>query len=1356
MIFESATVSPPGRVSAAARVAGDTRGGQSLPYIFSNVPFVGRTPGVKEFDEAAARDPEMAKKWQAYKDERARQIAMASRLYGENPDWNDVARRIVQFREQQDAEAGQAASAEPARKDYLPIKILPRPEQDHVTPLERKPFTSIGPLEQTARDVQLGRYGTEVTHGPPGITRPPWTEEEMAAAFWNDLHREGVAAQEKAVPDSIARRGIAGVGEGARLGTTFLAPAARGVGTLSSLVRGVAGGAAYNAATQALGLATGARAEPSLGEFLGEAALMGGASVAGARMARAFPKSPHLASTTGALSTFEGAGLAHKIITGDVGRDRDKSLWRSLAEHLAKTAATVGTAAAMHVGAPPQRMRAGRPVEAQPRIRTKWEAREEARQPFREARGKELARERAELPETGPGEAPPRAAVVTWAPGTPRRAVVTWAPGKPGTVVTREAGATTGIPSIPGKPAGAAPARPVGAPVGPVGAPARPLSDYESARAVMDGLIADIRSALRQPQDRSGVLKQIEIDLDAKLLPLVERWNAAKAATDRVLDRVAGKDAKLRRQIAAVGWIENQTDGRASSIFRGKLLPATFDEVVAVMREEGAVNLAIGRALWSVGLLPTARWRRIGAAADEPDVIQMRGEPTPGPGYELVGGRLFHEQRGQWMPIITAIAEETARAKKARGLELAGRGVLGAVRRRGGVESPLSSELLRRHLSGREDTPEEALAKRVLDTSLESMREVMGEELRAVRRMARMERLEREGLLLKERPQSKEQQQALKEARDLDAEIVKLRAAAKKAPPGTALDIAGKISAMIWLRESLRASVRANGGRRLVGSEWGRYEGYYLHPFAESQVRQSMPTLGDFEQLVSTITSTAKSMNVEFNLAQIMLDWVGNWYKMAQAGVGWVRAARETIRAAKTMATRRPRDATDAEFLAMESEASFGGASDVTVREHSASAGLARRIRERIEGGERPRMLQAAAVIQRVPEWWRRVPLLRRVSTARRAWVDEAAALAMFRVAKLRGIEDSGPMPRRDAFDFVRGVLDYSLLPRKIQKSAMFLNWVRWRAKVAQALLTKGLLPRPSILGVKIPTPMDRIIRDPRLRHTRKAQAALVTRGLAHVAMQAAHWMGVLNLAQRALLPVTGVSKEDLDRRVASNYRHAPDFVRWIMQQVALPVGRTKTGRVVALDGGQMNPDITSLMYFISLVKSTGPRTPLWWSLLQKNIPTGTGAQLVARRSYSYLPTDGFERVAPVLGLLVPATITRPINAYLAELDLPEDERSALRNFIVSVGGLPLKALDRPSPVEKLFDRWWSEGVIALADLGDGRWYYYVRPEKVNTASGIQAKQVLGMDEVKEYSFFSASRRAHRRSQQAMEQAQER
>lgn len=384
VLAESALNERPGQMGATWRVsrsqggapqqAAYSRLGDAASRLFSG----GKTPAFEDMEFLARSDPKFGERWTALKARKAEGEDYALRAYGPTPDWNDIQRRYALGRHEEAQAAGTvAANALPSPSKTLPPEI----QQAFQAVREERAAAARGApevllrqgglsmtvprkemqLERTPFDAQLEEYHREAREGPPGITRPPLTKDELAAVAWQELLSQSQDEQ-KIIPERV-QAGLRGVGKGFQVAGAVI-PVGRAARALGGVVRAAAPlleGAAASGVSQGLALASGAQNEFSVGDVLKSAATMGVASKIGRTVSEAMPARPALGATVGTLGTLEGASVAERAMTGDTGRKPGESPWESFANHVIESGAMVATAGALG---------AAKPNEVKPKPRT--------------------------------------------------------------------------------------------------------------------------------------------------------------------------------------------------------------------------------------------------------------------------------------------------------------------------------------------------------------------------------------------------------------------------------------------------------------------------------------------------------------------------------------------------------------------------------------------------------------------------------------------------------------------------------------------------------------------------------------------------------------------------------------------------------------------------------------------------------------------------------------------------------------------------------------------------------------------------------------------------------------------------
>lgn len=745
------------------------------------------------------------------------------------------------------------------------------------------------------------------------------------------------------------------------------------------------------------------------------------------------------------------------------------------------------------------------------------------------------------------------------------------------------------------------------------------------------------------------------------------------------------------------------------------LAPEVFAEGVARMKEVGAAGLQVGRmiaALDKDGLsIAEARYSRpdpenpsgppqmVTVTRKEFDQGHLNDEvQTPVDrlsaldgviggvdGWSLVGGIKFHEGRGFWLPQVGVGTEAPSEMD------------LSAFRRASPVQAPIS-ETTASHLLRRQRSLDEALndPARMLDLSHQSALDVMRAELETVRRAMKLDGYRERGMLLydAERPNAAARKQMAEETSAIEKEIAGLERQFREKPTE---ELHAAIQAKKFALEDLKAASKDELYRELPrGKEWGPWAGMWLHRSAYDEVKASMQRPTGFAKVYKALHNAAKAAKIAFSPAQLAMNAVGNTAAYGRAGVD-LGAHPEIVERALAEQAGGKKSDLGLEFETLTRHHNLGGSGDVSQQDISRLG----------------KTVQKAAVIGKGI-----------------TFIDRGWARAAYFILREQGYGGRGPMSPSDAIRHVARVMDYGTLPGWVSGAANYFSFIRWPAKTVQSL---GVVmqQRPRLFGEPVDTPFDQTIREG--AGGGKAQAALVARGIANLALSASKVMVPLYALQQVQREEIGLSQAKLDAFLENDpsFKELPDWLRWAVKKTFIPTGFTKLGRLEGWNPLSMDPHFAALSYFTAAVNGRDWKDIAWQYGAKKSLFGGTAAQVVARKNYSGNNVgEGFgpgERMWPLESLFMPAIPQQQIDTYFNEQNVPPEERDALRQVMRTLG-VPVKVIKPPPQFDaaaKILEGLRAEGVIRMVEPDTGGSFPEVSPDWRNTPKGEMAQQLM-------------------------------
>jgi hypothetical protein len=820
--------------------------------------------------------------------------------------------------------------------------------------------------------------------------------------------------------------------------------------------------------------------------------------------------------------------------------------------------------------------------------------------------------------------------------------------------------------------------------------------------------------------------------IEDEYLSVQEPVEMASDKLNTALDAVAGKtkrkaaDPVLRALVSDITRKIVESDGRIP-VPENIVLPEQLRDLVKLQRDLGVANLGVGRLLAKYDLMP----------------------------QETLAKR---EAEGFYFPQVAPRFDKAASPEaQARFKGMSGPG------------APLEDAAVRGHLQKRQKTFEEAFAERPLDTSVQSAYEIVSGESDMVRKKAWLD-LSRQGkdlLTAAELPDALGMAEAKARADAIPKEIAAKRASKKGLDPLKQMQVEMEIANLTKERIDLLAASKNKLYKKLVGkvigkteegrviTDYGEYEGMWMHRDALAEYRQASTAQNPIGHVYKEFHTLFKSMKVGFAIHQWLQDWLGNTQNFRDNGVN---AERYYAHSAAVNLGKGTKNAFDYEFDAQARRAWLGGPGDITKSDRLELRAIERDLAKAKEQDLPQLGLRVAKLVAdrgKLLDW---LPysvaapfkVLALIPKGRQALVDGAQNRAAYHELREHGIGDSGPMGPAEAFDYLAGITNYQRAPRFVQGAANFASFARWSWMVGQAAATRAIRLKPSVFGKSIPTPMDSVIA--MAPGSPAAQAALVLRGVTRLASNAARYLVPLATLQQVAASAAGISMKTLNNELDDKYRYLPAPLAWLVKKTQIPTGRkTALGRIEVVNVAGVIPSLVAMQY----ASSSGATSPLWWQALQKNVVVGPLAQGIASRDYQHRPIGkGFgigEQWWPLISSALPATPLRSLEAYFAEQNVPEEERSAMRSVMRTLVGVPMSVLTHRSIMDKEVERLVEQGTIQQHAGEGGSWYYYV-PEP-DTVEGLHAQMLLDLAKEVPSSLYDARMTQYRQQQNALERA---
>lgn len=1128
----------------------------------------------------------------------------------------------------------------------------------------------------------------------PGVDRPPITGTEAADTAWQALK-----AQKSQDIDALPwwlTRGLRAVAEGGK----FAGLIATGVGESPAAL-----GFGSEAGSQALGVASGQRTELEPGQILISTLLMKGSAKAG-EMAKAAGYGA-VRQTAASIGVFEAAAGAQKFVESQKpgGEGEKHGVLRQIVEHIIDVVGTAGVASLAGHGKPKDFVVEEAPPNQRVPLSEFRKAYREGREPvvedpFLQGTPTDYARFKVDqFGEAADAEVPPLDKGLKYSEGETPRAEVAKTPGR---------------------------------------------INYEASKIAHAEVMKKIKRVFGSRGEEERFVER-EKKIEAEVIPAVAALNEAVYKHERALKKAAPGDPELQAKLDRATRIVVESEGKIP-VPEVTVLPQAFTKVVDTQMKIGEAALGIGNLLEKYGAIPYARYQQPGKTSN---IIVKRGEEPP-PGAELKGGLKFHEERGHFFPRVGAGEEVPEFTPSVRGnKEIA----------------PLSEERIAGHLKKRTKTFDEDFAARPLDLSYQKAYEILLGESRLVRKQAHLDlaRLEGDALTTSEVPGVRERETARAKAEQVGKDIKLKRQQAKGLTPEDQLRAFQEIGGLQRERRKLEMESKQSTYKELAGKEWGQFEGMWLHKDAFNRVRFNDALESQWGAFGRSLNNKFKATKIGMNPALAIPDKIGNAVQARLTGLNTIREGGHSI---KVNFGRGEKDSLDHLFDAFAQRMSAGGNTDLSPFESRKFKDLNRKIEELNRQGHTAVGYRLAQILEsremlvgkmneflakRLPGAgpFTKIPGalingMAKIPHWRQLLVDGADARAAFRDAVKRGIDGSGPLKPHEAFEEVRGVFDYRTLPRWVNAAANFPlgpTLIRFPAKVIQGAMTGAMRRRPSLFGAKVPLSMDPASRliaaDPT---STGAQAALVARGMLRLATTGAEPIALLYGAQQGARIALGISQKELDQDLEDRFGFLPGPLAWLLKQSFIPMGRDAYGHIDGVDGAQGVPGLVAWRYFSQAFEPRdigkdpgGFIRDVLFQLSQKNMIggaavralTGKGSQGKATLAEGFGPGSSSWEVAK---LAVPAFILKPLEEYFQQQNVPEEERSVMRNILRTIVGLPMTVLPKRGQnardiLRQTVERYYREGVVGIkARSGGGFEYYVLNPD---TIDGVQASDAV-------------------------------
>lgn len=1448
--YDAFLMNRPGETAAKSMVAGGVLDQWKLlfPAVSGKIPTAADIEAAANNNDNPSAD-RVRRVWETLKSRQAESVALAKALHGDKPNWDEIG-KAWQASQGEGAEAAVRVAVESGAVKPSPRGKKPAEKLDPRGPpvinigdkfKQQKPPMVVEGFEETDFDRQLAEVAKGARGEPvPGVSRPPLSDEEIAAAAMLDLEDE-IASKIAELP--VAVRGVmSGMGNATRNLPSMAAGGliAKGVGGLGPTAVAAAEGAAGSLADQLVQMGTGARKEIMPSEIIRDAALLGLGSKAGRALAARFPDSAPIAQSIAASVGALGTLKAGQTLMGATPAPREgKSGTDAFIENLISDMTVVAGSAPFGIGAPKDR--------AAPARRG---AKPAASEPVRVAETAQAAQRAATAPDAPAAVAAPDAAPQAEA-------------------APRPAEAST-------QPAAEAPA-----PKGPKLAPR--TASFKEAEMSANALKETIAAKLGRTTNYRKI-SQYKNEATARTLEAVIDTLDAKTNYLKKRNAAAGKDAELLQRIEDAVTAKIESGDKSSLPIPEGVDAKTFDELVDLKLKFAKRNLPFGKMLMEDGRVPEGTYRHdppppdklaqmtdaemLGAIRDSytakapdqksyphldeealanerPDAVRERllnemarrisfaknpeavaemyleyaknnpaGDDTSATGApvfefdvegqlsraihlggsrartfgvepsseagapltitkqdfdagklpdvtlpsgrviegmkvsreaakrgeygKLVGGYKFHEDRGFFMPRSTMYQDASGQWTSTFDTP------------RSGDRAPGRNQLAAKHLKRRTQDFEEAFRTRELDTSVESMFEVIMSEDKMIKDITFLKAARRDGEVLRDAdlPDSDVRMQARLEREDLirkRAQIQRRLRVDNTLTPEQATAL--KDEAAIAGTRILQLKAIADGKYyvQAEGKDWGEFEGMWMAPWVKRQVELGRDVRGQAGKLYDAIHTGLKKLRVSTNVPAALGDLFGNY--ISSHFVGHPPQPADIARALDVEVRNAPKNRIDQEFDALvhSNGSALGGPGEISSRELNTTTGTDMEIADRQRQGLPTLLARIRRVVEtpgsvagRAAKKLEKVPVLgtalRAASATARGleWLgdkktkfsDRSMARAVYYKLRRDGYEPT------DAFHIVTRMMDYRTLGRGVHIIARFASMLRYPAKVGEQI---GMaMEQPvSVFGKRMWTPFDEAIKaDPT---SPRAQRALIGRGLTRLAVASTKYLAPIAATAFVARKALGISKDEIDKAIDRKYEYLPWHVRKLMKMTAIPYGRDKDGFVQIIDASRYFPAMVAMRYFwINFDDSKNEKglDRAAREFFGKNVGTGPAWQAASGRNFAGDFTSEDEPLSPggrwwpLVEAITPAIINTPIQAYFEYERVPEEERSALMTLARRGLGLPLQVLRNRGAMQAVLEKLYADELIGVEPREDGSWNYY--PKKpAEDPEGAWARQVL-------------------------------
>jgi len=919
----------------------------------------------------------------------------------------------------------------------------------------------------------------------------------------------------------------------------------------------------------------------------------------------------------------------------------------------------------------------------------------------------------------------------------------------------------------------------------------RKLRNFIDSAKTEEALTETLRAKFGMNPDKVKIdsieRESIKQTLDATVQSIMAQREYDAALTDAVGEKpttFASDSAKAALHLDVLRQLEasdKPVEDRPFIVSGFK--PEVVDGLVDRLKKFGEAGLKIGQIQMERDVIPEVRLRPVGGPADgSQDISIKKSEIDSGDamvpetadqpaqpvergavpdGWELVGGYDYHAKRGFYYPQMSPPTDLAGQPSSWTGPA---------------KRAPGNRTLAQQHTRMRENEFEKALQERALDISTNSAAKVFEDQAGLVRDKTFLDLARQEGLIL--RGDEKDNAANIEQAQ-LDMDALKQRNAALeeaiKQKVGNPLEQQQNVDELLANKRQmavLKQIIKGDFYKQAVGkkrnpdgsTEWGDYEGMWMHPEVMYRARRTMEGRTPWGHLLNVVNSSIKGNLVGSNLRTFLQDATGNYIAYEAAGVDTASRLGQAEKIenweSQPKATRKgdPRDQIDVTFDVLAKRSALGGPTDITARDLQEMTRIERDLADAKERGDPTTVLRLARALEDIKATGKAInekagvtlpdalggariglgtPLeilaqLKRpanwLGNKRIHLVDRAQARAAFRTLVEDGIDGSGPLDPVDAFNYIRRISDYGTLPGFINRIAGAFSMIRYPSKVVQSF-GAVMARRPSIFGEPVPTPFDAVIE----AHpgSTPAQRALIARGLTRMATTAMKYAIPIAGLSQAAGQMVGVTPNQMDRYLDEKLKWMSPQARWLTKKFAIPYNKRADGTIDYIDAASWFPPVVAMRYFwINASSDTQP----WFvqalqQLAQKNVVAGPLTNVAMREDFSGKNVSAEEQFKPFIQALTPAMVAQPMEAYFQMTNTPEDERNVLRAVLRTSLGVPLEMARDPDTLEKILLpsilEYFHQGVIGREVRDDGTGGYYVRSEFRDSLEGQDAAKRL-------------------------------